>query len=393
MKTQKTLLDFGAVGDGSHDDTNAILNAIQVGGAIYVPPGDWILNSPIKITRPTMLYGAGSSSVIHVATQSLGYAIEILSGSTIIRDLSLIGPTSSGYLVNDSGIFVKGDDTENRVQNVTVENCRISNFGFHAIETRFASQCSVSCNSINTIGYAGIQCLSSDCISVCNNVIRDIRIDGQRGDECYGIAFSPFGETASDAHPACRNCCANSNVVDRVLNWEGMDCHNGIDITFANNQVRNCKKGIAVVAKNSDSSTTMRNIVVIGNSVDAGIVDAPDYGIVARGALTNPATDVQISGNVVVGYGDSTEKNSGAIHAKHTARLSINNNIVHVNGEDAILFEALNSNFICSGNLVTSDSTPFAVRSSGEASGLVTGNRVSGFTIQVSKSVTNTNNH
>ena len=56
------VMDYGAVGDGVADDTQAIKNAIAaapVGTAVYIPPGIYKTTSKIKITKSIVVRGAG----------------------------------------------------------------------------------------------------------------------------------------------------------------------------------------------------------------------------------------------------------------------------------------------------------------------------------------------
>ncbi|MGB8413905.1 MAG: glycosyl hydrolase family 28-related protein [Candidatus Binatus sp.] len=58
--------DFGAVGDGSHDDTPAIQAAIQAlgstGGTVYFPPGTYSTTASLTVTNATGVRLVGDSS-------------------------------------------------------------------------------------------------------------------------------------------------------------------------------------------------------------------------------------------------------------------------------------------------------------------------------------------
>jgi hypothetical protein len=47
-KLGHSIKDFGAIGDGITDDTNAFLEALNYGGTIYIPDGTYIVNPPIN---------------------------------------------------------------------------------------------------------------------------------------------------------------------------------------------------------------------------------------------------------------------------------------------------------------------------------------------------------
>lgn len=63
-----SVIDYGAVGDGSADDTaaiNAALNAVASGGAVYFPTGNYKITSQITFTTDNVcIFGEGSTQTI-----------------------------------------------------------------------------------------------------------------------------------------------------------------------------------------------------------------------------------------------------------------------------------------------------------------------------------------
>jgi len=70
FKDTISVKDFGAVGDGSTNDTAAIQNALDAAVAtatkanVYLPPGTYIVHDTITIPSNTYFYGAGEASII-----------------------------------------------------------------------------------------------------------------------------------------------------------------------------------------------------------------------------------------------------------------------------------------------------------------------------------------
>jgi len=54
-----SVMDFGAVGDGSTDDTNAIQAAVDAAKEVFFPPGVYVVSSPIDLPNGTWLTGVG----------------------------------------------------------------------------------------------------------------------------------------------------------------------------------------------------------------------------------------------------------------------------------------------------------------------------------------------
>ncbi len=59
-----SVKDFGAVGDGLSDDTTAIQNAIAAHGSVFLPEGEYLVSSTIRLNARQSLIGAGQKSVL-----------------------------------------------------------------------------------------------------------------------------------------------------------------------------------------------------------------------------------------------------------------------------------------------------------------------------------------
>ena len=120
----QNVLDYGAYGDGTHDDRQAFRDAMAYckthgGGIVYVPPGDYHISGDIVIPDNTMLVGAGKASRIYMTTDSnwSGEVIIVCGNNVIVRDIS-------GGLLNKGGPFI--DNQPNMgfigITNLTYEN-------------------------------------------------------------------------------------------------------------------------------------------------------------------------------------------------------------------------------------------------------------------------------
>lgn len=56
--------NFGAIGDGTTNDTAAIKKAIASGKAVYFPAGTYLLYGQIDVTKDLCLFGDGEKSII-----------------------------------------------------------------------------------------------------------------------------------------------------------------------------------------------------------------------------------------------------------------------------------------------------------------------------------------
>ncbi len=83
-----SIKDFGAVGDGLSDDTNAIINALSAANSVYVPEGTYLIRGTITLSERQSLIGAGQKSVIKGNSNSFNL-IEITSDHVKLADLRL----------------------------------------------------------------------------------------------------------------------------------------------------------------------------------------------------------------------------------------------------------------------------------------------------------------
>lgn len=138
QRKQKCVTDFGAVGDGSTDDTAAFQNAINdvstnLGGVLCVPLGNYKITSTLTVPSGVILQGAGlGNSYINAMGSTVGsrisysgsgtFAIEITGDFAGLRDLFIIdtGGNASG------GVNFKGDG--NLSHSPVFENLYIYNF-------------------------------------------------------------------------------------------------------------------------------------------------------------------------------------------------------------------------------------------------------------------------
>jgi hypothetical protein len=122
---------FGAVGDGSTDDTTALQNTIDAalavaGGIVYLPAGTYLIDTTLGISDTITVKGAGRDSVIKLATNTNDYAITMTTSTGILG--AYFGDFRiDGNAVNQStaggGIYAQGaiDCVFERIHSI---NCR-----------------------------------------------------------------------------------------------------------------------------------------------------------------------------------------------------------------------------------------------------------------------------
>ena len=101
-----SVKDFGAVGDGSTDDTAAIQAALNAGRAVYFPatPNGYRISGTLTIAQPNkVVYGDSRfASYLNLASQNFNIFNVTAVGNVQIRDIGAInfGAATSGFFVN-----------------------------------------------------------------------------------------------------------------------------------------------------------------------------------------------------------------------------------------------------------------------------------------------------
>lgn len=123
--------DYGAVGDGTTDDTTALTNAINacpVGGTVYIPPGSYVVSTALPMPNGVTVQGAGrGTTLLPQGTVSCFQRIAT-SGSPVtdfhMIDLCIDGSGHSGaYTSSMKGVFAQ------YMSQCSFRNLRIQNIG------------------------------------------------------------------------------------------------------------------------------------------------------------------------------------------------------------------------------------------------------------------------
>lgn len=128
--------DFGAVGDGSTDDTAAIQAAITAcqtsGSSLYIPTGTYKTTSTLNITGKVIIFGDGNqSSIINfysAATTNFAILISLPDNSSAIGlDIGHIGINCNAGAAVGSGISMTTTATNSAFSQSTLHDIYIKN--------------------------------------------------------------------------------------------------------------------------------------------------------------------------------------------------------------------------------------------------------------------------
>lgn len=120
-----TPQDYGAVGNGSTDDTTAFqsaLNATGTNGTLYIPAATYVITAALTVPSSINILGSGVNTTIIKQTTTTANAFTATSTTALkMSDFQLFGPSSGSGI----GISISGSPTSY----VNIRNVRVSHFG------------------------------------------------------------------------------------------------------------------------------------------------------------------------------------------------------------------------------------------------------------------------
>lgn len=173
------VLDFGATGNGSTDDTAAIqaaLNSIATSGTVFFPAGTYIA-SILSLPKSCSLVGAGYSSTTlklkNNATSNTDFLTTNYQNNVKISDIFFDGNGANQTYVSDNGqnaVLVRNS------QNVAITNCRFKEWGKDSVLLYSddpgadpVANVTITNNVFENPRRAGVTCISGNDIIIANN--------------------------------------------------------------------------------------------------------------------------------------------------------------------------------------------------------------------------------
>lgn len=329
MRESLSVLDFGAAGDGSTDDTIAIQAAVDAAVAqkksVYFPRtslgalGTYRISSPIMISGMTSLYGDGvnrsgircnncsgfkiAAGITNVTIEKMYISLETRYSTTpnSHKAIETLGTTvSKNYWHIYRDLFIDGFEYAFRLASTwsTVINSVNSVFCFGGIYAtdlsvnNFVSNCGfVGVDAANSVGIRiGEGALQSEGWMISDNLISNFAIGVRsvfasnshlRGNiidffSQYGIILESnvtggsINWTISENYMACNSATGDSGV--RLLNNFAGSATQQRGTVVANNQIL-AYSGATLAHGIRQDGTSETNNIIVGNRVNATTFD------------------------------------------------------------------------------------------------------------------------
>lgn len=402
---------FGAVGDGSTDDTAEIQSAVTfaAAGVLYFPPGIYLVSGSTAspcITLPATgirIVGAGR----YVSTIKMGSAVA--AAAFVGVDASKIEFENLGFdlqatarLAWQRAMVLRG------VQDVSITNCRFYRVGDGGVllaKTGFGGSDSYGEGTLQPKRALVSGCEFTDCYGTVAIVSKytgceDFQVIGNRFTDACSIAVSIESENGVTDY--AKRTVVSGNVISgctytrtgglSTVAWGisfgelVQDCvisGNVIDVVTGDT----VSAGILVSTSPSQTDEVTRVCSITGNTIrDVTASSGRGHGVLLQAGNTD-ATDIAVSSNVITSCEDgiSIECDAGAATTGYVRGISITGNVINAPTEFGIWTSTVSS----SGSLSLKDATIVGnvIRNSGShgmsmfaTESVITGNKVQGAT-------------
>ncbi|MCM3359760.1 right-handed parallel beta-helix repeat-containing protein [Psychrobacillus sp. MER TA 171] len=329
--------------------TEKLQNALKLGaGKIVVLPYDSSFEvSGLKVPDNTTIIGYGSkiyNDKKHMTLLTIGSGVKIYG-------LEIQGAGNKEAGVKGIGININGPNSANYAKNIVIHDSFIHDIGFYGIKAEFADNVTVTNTNIEDIGYAGIGGFSVSNFNVDKSHIKAIA-PGTDGN-AYGVFFSRKGSKSDlKQYPRSKDSSVTNSTIEDIPLWEALDTHGGENITFNHNKIRNAKVGIAFVNATGDGKKgifgTQRSTAKCNQIEGIG----KGCGIIVAGSTSDYSSGLTISGNQLTNAGKEGSSISGAICAKLTKDLIIEENTLKNSFANAISINTHNTQFLITKNKI-----------------------------------------
>lgn len=303
---------YGAIGDGTTDDTAAIQAALNAGaGQIVAIPSGTFLFTQLTLTSGVTLCGAGGVLKLKNGTCSNAgtayYPIENLAAAPNVSVIDLIVDANAA----NNTLSLVADTFTLAGENQRIEGCTLLNTADSGV--MFSHVTNSTCRNNRIAGATGSDCgiyiNDGDGTTAYENVVEGNRISGFNTGS--GIALKRISSRYIVAQNTIYNC---GNGI--TLEHGSTSSDYSTNVTIVNNRMRN-------IANTGIDLRQCDFAVCSGNRIEDHLMK----GIIAQGAV-----DCVISGNVInYASGGSASYGTG-IHItdrdRASTRLSVTGNVV-----------------------------------------------------------------
>ncbi len=243
--------DFGAVGNGTVDDSNAIQKALLCGGEIHIPKGDYRVSKTLKIGSDTRIVADSKARIFHCEKNPKKRGDFLITNADFENgneNISITGGVWDGNFDGKnnnkpSDLFDKNGWSGTVINFFNVKNLKLSHMEIAnsvVYHTRF---CKIDGFEFDDISFSA-KCLAFNQDGLhfggeCKNgVVTNIRAvtKGETNDDLIALNADDSTERVENLDLICGDI---ENITFKNLYAE--DCHTGIRMLSVHSNIRNIK--------------------------------------------------------------------------------------------------------------------------------------------------------
>lgn len=261
------VVNYGAVGDGVNDDTEAIQGAVTSNpqAIIHFPRGTYLLSSAIELEDDQVIQGEGMGATVLKQAGSNRLLNRTFksprSGFLVVRDLTLLGLWESNQSM---GVDDDRHTSINSYERVLFDN----------VESRYSRQMGI------TVGYCDevvvrncrVRYCARDAINLsnCNRAI----VTGNHIRGCYDDAVAIHNNTSS-GNPPLEGHVVSGNVVEDSF---GIKLLGAVRAKVTDNTLMRCKGyGVYTSDEDPEGVNDLMDLVVANNTI-TDTINANKFG-------------------------------------------------------------------------------------------------------------------
>lgn len=324
---------FGATGNGQDDDAPAIQAALDAaaadqGGIVYIPPGVYLIVSPLEISgnAPTTLTGAGPVSRIRSGRP--GHLLRLKNASHVVSQLGFEGndhDTGCGIVVESTApgstiahnefraipscaVWVHAGTARTTIAFNSMNSCgygsrSVPPFTSH-IRVAAVTDCTIAFNYLSDGPQKAIDCgvgngrpndgllIEGNRVSLMGNL--GIGVAGSSAARILGNHVTDCGDNGIDLNalsgiPHTTTICANNHVTSSK---DGIFCgHGATGVVIQGNTLVSCIRGMRILDGATDVIATAN--IIVDTTEGEGIQ------ISARGGDHARLSHITVDGNLI----------------------------------------------------------------------------------------------
>lgn len=309
------IKNYGAMGDGSTDDTaaiNATFTAAPAGSSIFFPPGNYLVSGPINVTKTLTVHGPGvivkdattvTGGIVWITAANVDWSVSVTDTHASAVYGVVFFQVPDGYL-HDCTLDGAGKTICARLagtDRMCVSNVTINNANIGMILAAPSDGAVIEDNRVTNWAMHGIQIIGN-----ASGTITNLRVTGNR-------VKQPVGNSVQ--YPLIINDTSGT-VIDHLTISENIVIGNGNIHTATTNNGTSDQISV-------NNST---NVTVLGNTSAAGgdmgmTIENCQHVTVSGNVIESPQTagfaiwdsqDVTVNGNTVRNAGQNTAVGAGA---------------------------------------------------------------------------------